>query len=215
MNANTIIKKESQHYHHGDLKTAVLKKSAEIISTQGLEALSLRAVARDLEVSHSAPNRHFKSKSDLLSALVADIWNKMRDAVLQYAERIESDDPHVQLNALGRGFLSWALENPAEFKALSHPDLIFYADDTVRASKLAFNTMIETAVKAAQDDGRHPETNLAILTLFTTSVPFGCATLLINAFTGNERPIEVPAGSDRVEDRENLIAELINLVVPI
>jgi hypothetical protein len=46
-------------------------------------------------------------------------------------------------------------------------------------------------------------------------VPFGCATLLINAFTGNERPIEVPAGSDRVEDRENLIAELINLVVPI
>lgn len=208
---SSILKKDQQQYHHGDLKTAVLKRSAEIISTQGIEALSIRGVARDLGVSHGAPNRHFKSKSELLSALVSDIWNKMRDATLEYTAKIETDDPQVQLNALGRGFLSWALKNPAEFKALSHPDLILYTDDTVRASKLAFNQMIEAAVEAAQRAGRHAKADLSVLTLFTTSVPFGCATLIINAMMTNES-LESVTGA---KDQEKLIAELIDLVVPI
>ena len=47
--------KKPEPYHHGDLKAAVLKRSADIISEKGIEALSLRAVARDLGVSHGAP----------------------------------------------------------------------------------------------------------------------------------------------------------------
>ena len=40
----------SKQYHHGDLKAAILERAAQIIATEGLEALSLRAIARDLGV---------------------------------------------------------------------------------------------------------------------------------------------------------------------
>ena len=69
-----------KNYHHGNLAEAILLRAAEIIDERGIEALSLRSVARDLNVSHSAPNRHFKSKTDLLSALALDGWLKVRDA---------------------------------------------------------------------------------------------------------------------------------------
>ena len=207
MNTQAPIKK-NQQYHHGDLKAAILKRSAEIISDEGIEALSLRGVARDLGVSHGAPNRHFKSKSELLSALIADIWNKMRDATLQSVDSIETEDPQRRLNALGRGYLRWALQNKSEFQAMSHPDLRLYADDTVKTSQQALHNVIESAVKAAQMDGRHPDTNLSLLTLFTTSVPFGCAMLISSALMG----FDVEAS---IEDQETLIADLINLVVPI
>jgi len=207
MNTQAPIKK-NQQYHHGDLKAAILKRSAEIISDEGIEALSLRGVARDLGVSHGAPNRHFKSKSELLSALIADIWNKMRDATLQSVDSIETEDPQRRLNALGRGYLRWALQNKSEFQAMSHPDLRLYADDTVKTSQQALHKVIESAVKAAQMDGRHSDTNLSLLTLFTTSVPFGCAMLISSALMG----FDVEAS---IEDQETLIADLINLVVPI
>jgi AcrR family transcriptional regulator len=208
MNSQAPTKKKQQQYHHGDLKAAILKRSAEIISTEGIEALSLRGVARDLGVSHGAPNRHFKSKSELLSALVSDIWNKMRNAILHAAESIDTDDPKTRLNSLGRGYLRWALQNKSEFQAMSHPDLRLYTDNTVKASQQALHGVIESAVKAAQIAGRYPEKNLSLLTLFTTSVPFGCAILISNTLMD----FDVEAG---IEDQESLIADLIDLVVPI
>ena len=59
-------RKTERGYHYGDLKDAILVRAAEIIGDAGIEALSLRGIARDLGVSHGAPNRHFESKSALL-----------------------------------------------------------------------------------------------------------------------------------------------------
>ena len=198
--------KKPEPYHHGDLKAAVLKRSAEIISEKGIEALSLRAVARDLGVSHGAPNRHFKSKSELLSALVTDIWNKMRDATLRSAAATETENPYVRLNALGRGYLRWALENKSEFQAMSHPDLRLYTDNSVKDSQIAFNDVIKSAVQAAQAAGRHADIDPVLVTLYTTSVPFGAAMLVTNALMRMD---------DQLMDQEALITGLINLVVPV
>jgi AcrR family transcriptional regulator len=201
---NSLRKQEQ--YHHGDLKIAILKRSAEIISEQGIEALSLRAVARDLGVSHGAPNRHFKSKADLLATLAADIWQKLQNATLAAAKDLESGDPKQYLNALGRGYLRWALENKSAFQAISHPDLKRYADDQVRSAQDAFLSVIRQAVVAAQKEGRHPAVDPNILTLYTNSVPFGCAMILSSDM------LKVDAADF---DQEKLIEDLIALVVPL
>ena len=39
-------------YHHGDLKNALIQAGIEILSEQGLHALSLRKVAQRAGVSH-------------------------------------------------------------------------------------------------------------------------------------------------------------------
>ncbi|MGB0693864.1 MAG: TetR/AcrR family transcriptional regulator, partial [Pseudomonadales bacterium] len=46
-------------YHHGNLRAEIVQRAVEVIDSEGIEALTLRGVARDLGVSHGAPNRHF------------------------------------------------------------------------------------------------------------------------------------------------------------
>ena len=56
-------------YHQEDLREKILDESLKIIYDTGVSSLSLRDVARRLNVSHSAPYRHFQSKDKVLLAL--------------------------------------------------------------------------------------------------------------------------------------------------
>ena len=114
--------KQEKAYHHGNLRAGILQRAAEVIAAEGIEALSLRGIARDLGVSHSAPNRHFKNKAALLSALAATGWLQVRDATLSAAEETGNDDPLVRLNAMGRGYMRWALQHRSLFRSLHHPE---------------------------------------------------------------------------------------------
>jgi len=193
------------HYHHGDLKAAILKRATEIIENDGIEALSLRGIARDLGVSHGAPNRHFRTRAHLLSALATDGWEKMRNATRDAAEVEESDDPRDKLNAMGRGFLSWALQNRSTYLSAMHPEVSRYRDEALLEAMEAFQLTIRTAVAAAQSAGRQPEVDNTLLSLFTISVPFGLAAMLIDS-------AQSPDISEWETDE--LVARLIDLVVP-
>src|SRR2546428_5567598 len=58
-------------YHHGNLRTALLRAAGERLEKQGITALSLREAARRVGVSHNAPYRHFADREALLAALAA------------------------------------------------------------------------------------------------------------------------------------------------
>ena len=60
-------------YHHGDLRAALIARATEVIATGGVDALSLRELARDIGVSHGAPGRHFPDKQALLDAVALTV----------------------------------------------------------------------------------------------------------------------------------------------
>lgn len=192
-------------YHHGDLRHALIARAAEVIESEGIEALTLRGLARDLGVSHAAPNRHFRSKAELLAALAAEGYSALKAATLSAADSV-GNDPWVRLNAMGRGFLRWAFDHPASFRAIYHPDVERYADEPLRAAMADFEATVRQAVAATQATGRHPGVHPTVLTLFTNSVPFGVAMILTQG---------IFQGSMEIEDREQFIADLTELVVPI
>ncbi len=194
-------------YHHGNLADAILERAAQIIDDQGIEALTLRGVARDLGVSHGAPNRHFKNKAALLSALATDGWLKIADATLRAADESPSSDSHVRLNAMGRAYMRWALNNRALFRTLYHPDVNRYASEELMSAIRRFSDAVRSAVEATQQDGRHPEVPLPILTMFTNAVPTGAALLLVDPLLRREVEADV--------DQEALIEQVIDLVVPL
>jgi len=56
-------------YHHGNLREELLERAERTVVEEGVEALSLRELAREVGVSHAAPRRHFADRDALLDAL--------------------------------------------------------------------------------------------------------------------------------------------------
>lgn len=72
-------------YHHGHLRATLLAEAERTVREQGIDALSLRDLARQAGVSHAAPRRHFADRKALLAALAdagfARLGEEMRAAI--------------------------------------------------------------------------------------------------------------------------------------
>ncbi|XDD46075.1 TetR/AcrR family transcriptional regulator [Leptospira sp. WS39.C2] len=103
-------KSDGMAYHHGNLREEVLEHSRKVLETTGVSSLSLRDIASDLGVSHTAPYRHFPKKMDLLQALVAEGFRELTIAMNRAWE--SSDDPLEKIRKAGEEYIYLLLNNP-------------------------------------------------------------------------------------------------------
>jgi AcrR family transcriptional regulator len=86
-----------------------------IIDAEGVEALSLREVARRLGVSHQAPYKHFASRDHLLAEVV-------RRAFEAFARHLDARDAGAtadeDLGAMGRAYLAYAHTHPLQYRLM-------------------------------------------------------------------------------------------------
>src|SRR6202140_5811697 len=68
-------------YHHGDLRAAILDEAARLVAQRGADGVSLRELAREAGVSHAAPAHHFTDRRGLFTALAAQGWRMLADAL--------------------------------------------------------------------------------------------------------------------------------------
>ena len=68
-------------YHHGDLKAVILRKAAALVAERGADAISLRELAREVGVSHAAPAHHFTDRRGLFTAVAAEGWRNLAQAL--------------------------------------------------------------------------------------------------------------------------------------
>ncbi len=54
--------KRTAPYHHGDLRRALLAAALALLDEGGVEAVTIRAVARRTGVTHAAPANHFRGR---------------------------------------------------------------------------------------------------------------------------------------------------------
>ncbi len=164
-------------YHHGNLRQALLERAAEVIAERGVEALSLRGLARDLGVSHAAPSAHFADRRALLGALALEGFRLGVDA-MQAGAAAAGPDPVARYRALGRSYVQFAREYPSYFRAINHPEVQAHADDELREARAAFFTTLREGVEAARAAGWHPEVDLETLLAFSCAAAMGAAQLL-------------------------------------
>jgi AcrR family transcriptional regulator len=108
-------------YHHGDLRNALIRASADLAGRGGPEAVTIRAAARAVGVTPTAAYRHFGGQDDLLGAAKAAAQDALVAAMQHYLDRLPPQDDPVQgamqrLLAIGRGYVGFATSEPGLFR---------------------------------------------------------------------------------------------------
>ncbi len=85
-----------------------------LLTEQGPEALSLRAIARELGITAPALYRYHRSREDLLESLRLEFCADLADDLAAEIATLP-DDGAVQFFAICRGFRRWALAHTREF----------------------------------------------------------------------------------------------------
>jgi len=98
-----------------ELRDACVVAAREVIAERGIEALSLREVARKLGVSHQAPYRHYPSRDHLLAEV-------LRRCFQHFAAHLDArprhDDAARDLESLGLQYLAYAREHALEYRLM-------------------------------------------------------------------------------------------------
>lgn len=93
---------------------AIKSIATEHLRAQGPSGLSLRAVARELGMSSPGIYRYYASRDELLTALIADAYNALADALAD-ARDSAGPAPQERLAAVCERYFDWAADHRAEF----------------------------------------------------------------------------------------------------
>ncbi len=94
-----------------------IKQSArDLMCNYGTAGLSLRAIAKSLDVSPMALYHYFPNLEALITALIVDAFNAQAD--MMSAAQNPSDTNVEQLLSLLSAYRQWALENPLDFQLI-------------------------------------------------------------------------------------------------
>ncbi|MEM8800978.1 MAG: TetR/AcrR family transcriptional regulator [Pseudomonadota bacterium] len=157
-------------YHHGDLRDALLDAAEEDLRSTPDAFPSIRALATRLGVSATAPHAHFRTKSDLMTALAVRGFERLA-AALEMAQRDQTN-----LAALAEAYLIFAQHNLGLYRLMFATGTRFDQDADLRAvSRKAYDILgrsVAAALPAVSEVG------LSERTLAAWGVVHGLASLV-------------------------------------
>ncbi|MEH1097583.1 TetR/AcrR family transcriptional regulator [Micromonospora sp. CPCC 205561] len=157
-------------YHHGDLRRALLAAAVRVIEETGPGALSLRDLARRAGVSHAAPAHHFGDKAGLLTALAAEGFDLLAEALLAAGG---------DLLDRGVAYVDFAVGHRAHFEVMFRPDLYRPEAEELVAARERAGDALRSGV-AALPEGRPTAEDPQGDALAAWSIVHGFATLWLS-----------------------------------
>jgi AcrR family transcriptional regulator len=186
------------------LDERLVQVTLTLLAEEGLEALSLRRIARRAGVSHGAPQRHFRGLADLLSVVAARGFALLSEAIEKSGAQLPPGaGPMARLEAAGRAYVETAIAYPALFALMFRPgELDLTHPEYMRESSAAFEQVVRH-VRAAQDAGWQTDRDTRLLAGCVWSGVHGLATLWAQgAFVG-------PVPGVSLEDALSTTLELV------
>jgi AcrR family transcriptional regulator len=94
----------------------MIKRTARMLLTAGgQDAISLRAIAREIGVTPAALYRYYTGVQELVDELRTDILCEL-DASIEFVHNeVTGGSPATQVGEMVRAFRQWAIEHPREF----------------------------------------------------------------------------------------------------
>ncbi|MBR0872155.1 TetR/AcrR family transcriptional regulator [Bradyrhizobium tropiciagri] len=110
-----IIRKPFKTYHHGDLREALIQAALQEVELGGPEAISIKALAKQLGVSQPAPYRHFADRDALLQAVTAEAFRQFN---VMMREVIETPGKGSKLSRFAQASLAFGLQRHGIYRLM-------------------------------------------------------------------------------------------------
>jgi AcrR family transcriptional regulator len=110
-----LARKPQNTYHHGDLRDALVQAALREAEQGGPEAISLKALAKELGVSQPAPYRHFADREALLQAVTAEAFRQF-NAILR--EAIDKPSKRSKLSRFAQTALDFGLRRNGIYRLM-------------------------------------------------------------------------------------------------
>ncbi|MFD7992604.1 TetR/AcrR family transcriptional regulator [Streptomyces mexicanus] len=188
----------SRPFHHGNLRAVLLDQAERTLREHGIDALSLRELARKAGVSHGAPRSHFVDRQSLLDALAERGFNRLADE-MEAVIASDAANYRQRLRAAAASYVHFAVTDAALL------DLMFTAKngnppESLRAASerlfAAVGELIDRGIAAGELTPQDPRR----LQLLFAAVMQGIASL-------------VTSGRISAQDGDLLIDDAISLLV--
>ncbi|MGK5556358.1 TetR/AcrR family transcriptional regulator [Actinomadura kijaniata] len=99
--------------------SAEIKKIAlDLMAAGGPDAISLRAIAREMGMTAGAIYSYYATRDDLITTLISDVYTSLVDAAEAARDAVPPGDPGGRIMAWGRAVREWALANPEGFRLI-------------------------------------------------------------------------------------------------
>jgi AcrR family transcriptional regulator len=178
------VKASVRGYHHGDLKVALIDAVEQVVRERGVGHVSLRAVAREVGVTHAASAHHFENKAGLLTAFATQGYVQLAGSVLAAIDEAQPVDGPSVLEAVGRGYVRFAVANPGRFEVMFRLDLLNADDaDFAAASEGAYALLVSTVARC-QSEGFLGSNDPEVVAVSAWSMVHGLAALWISGRLG-------------------------------
>ncbi|MET0407627.1 MAG: TetR/AcrR family transcriptional regulator [Hyphomicrobium sp.] len=189
-------------YHHGNLREALMKAALDLIAAKGPSGFTFAEAARAAGVSPAAPYRHYRDR-DALMADVARRAFESFEAKLKQAWAGGTPDAFVAFERVGRAYLDFARQEPAQYSAMFESGLSFAAfPDLHIAGERAFGVLKDAcaAMVATMPEGERPPVLMMALHIWAQA--HGIASLFAR---GDEARRPIPMAPEDLLDAAVLI----------
>jgi AcrR family transcriptional regulator len=148
--APRIPKRDPAHYHHGDLRAALLAAAEQVLLERGVEGFTLRECARRAGVSHAAPAHHFGDARGLLTEFAALGYQRMA-AMMQAARDAAGDNRRAALTGVGMAYIEFAVLHRAQFSLMFRPGTVDREHPhMVQVANICFDHLQQTLALASK-----------------------------------------------------------------
>ena len=135
-------------YHHGNLKEELISFACTICERDGYTKLSIRSLAKESNVSQTAPYRHFKTKEEVYAAVAAEGFSKLYKAVFVESNKLTLKD-FIQSS---KNYIDFGLQNANTYDLMfgtavgdfsQYPELVETANKTFESLVLNLSSFLK------------------------------------------------------------------------
>jgi len=124
--------KDRRERERAEVREKILDAAREMFTTDGVDAVTMRAIAERIEYSAPVIYSHFADKH----ALIQELCHRDLRALAQAFGRIgRIDDPIERLRRIGEAYVDFALEHPEQFR------FMFMTPKPAEATRMAHEAM--------------------------------------------------------------------------